>query len=300
MPRKTLGGILALLCTLAAIPLAAQTSDSGKKPAVDWQDGPVTAKLGDQAQLTVPAGYIFADAVNTRRFLESTQNLPDGNELGVIAQNKGNWFALYEFDPVGYVKDDEKTSLDADALLKTIKEANEKGNDERVKRGWGTFTLTGWIDPPHYDTVSHQLTWALVGVDEKGEKSANYRTRLLGRRGVMSVELVVSPDQLNATLPVFRKAAIDSYTFTPENNYSAYKPGDKVAEYGLTALIVGGAAAAAVKTGLFKYLGKLLVVGWKFVVLAFGALAGAVKKFFSSFSRKKADETPDAGTLTGE
>ena len=33
---------------------------------------------------------------------------------------------------------------------------------------------------------------------------------------------------------------------------AAYKDGDKVSEYGLAALVTGGAAAAVAKTGLFK------------------------------------------------
>jgi uncharacterized membrane-anchored protein len=285
---------------LAAAQLQAQQPQpkvSPTGPPVDWQVGPITAKLGNQAELALPANFVFADATNARRFLEITQNIPDGNELGIIAPKKGSWFAIFEFDPVGYVKDDEQSSLDAAAILDSIKKGNENGNVERRKRGWGTFTITGWIDAPHYDSVTHQLTWALVGEDDKGAQSANYRTRLLGRRGVMSVELVVSPDQLNSVLPVFRSAATDGFSFTADNNYSSYVKGDKVAEYGLTALIVGGAAAAAVKTGLFKYIGKLLIIGWKFIVLAFGALAAAVKKFFSSFSsgKKKSEPVPGSG-----
>jgi uncharacterized membrane-anchored protein len=291
---------------LAAAALLAQNNTPDKapaKPAIAWQEGPVRARLGDQATLSVPRGYVFADEANARLFLERTQNIPDGKELGILASNGGSWFAIFEFDPVGYVKDDEKSSLDGNAILDTIKKANEEGNIERKRRGWGTFTVTGWIDPPHYDSVTHQLSWALVGEDEKSEKTANYRTRLLGRRGVMSVELVVSPARLDAVLPVFKSSAIDGFTFLAANNYSSYVPGDKVAEYGLTALIVGGAAAAAVKTGLFKYLGKLLIVGWKFVVIAFGAMAGAVKKFFASFTRKKKTEPnpePDPGSVAGE
>jgi len=37
--------------------------------------------------------------------------------------------------------------------------------------------------------------------------------------------------------------------------------GDKVAEYGLTGLIVGGAAAVAAKAGVFKWLWKVILAG---------------------------------------
>ena len=85
------------------------------------------------------------------------------------------------------------------------------------------------------------------------------------------------------------------FSFTPENKYSAFVKGDKVAEYGLSALILGGAAAVAVKTGLFKYLLKLLVVGWKLVVVGFGAFVAFLKRIFTG--RKAARE--ETATTTG-
>jgi uncharacterized membrane-anchored protein len=96
----------------------------------------------------------------------------------------------------------------------------------------------------------------------------------------MSVELIVAPDQLPSTLPMFENAATKNFSFTSENRYSAFVKGDKVAEYGLSALILGGAAAVAVKTGLLKYLIKLLIVGWKFVIVGVGALVAAIRKLF--------------------
>jgi uncharacterized membrane-anchored protein len=45
---------------------------------------------------------------------------------------------------------------------------------------------------------------------------------------------------------------LQNYSFNEGEKYSEFRSGDKIAEYGLSALIVGGAAAAAVKTGAFK------------------------------------------------
>jgi uncharacterized membrane-anchored protein len=273
---------------MSSLPLKAQDASEKKTASkIDWQIGPITVALGDQAELAVPKGYAFADAANTRKFLESTENIPNGSELGTVSPANGDWFALFEFDPMGYVKDDEKDKLDADSILDTIKRATEAANEERKKRGWGSFFITGWIDPPHYDPDTHQLTWSVVGKDEQGVASANYRTRLLGRRGVMNLELVASPQQLNTAIPTFRNAAIGGFTFKPENKYSAYVKGDKVAEYGLTALIVGGATAAAVKTGFVKYLVKLLIAGWKLVVIALGALLAFLKRLFKKSTTER-------------
>jgi uncharacterized membrane-anchored protein len=293
---------LLLLLTFGTAACAATAQDQGgdvKPPAdeIKWQKGPVTARLGDQAEVDLPKGFAFADAENTRKVLERTQNIPNGRELGTIVPSSGGWFAVFEFDPVGYVKDDEKASLDSKAILESITKGTEESNEERKKRGWDAVHITGWIDPPHYDEISHQLTWSLMGQASDGQ-FANYRTRLLGRRGVMSVELVVEPAKLNAVLPEFRAAATGGYRFTPENRYSSFTKGDKVAEYGLSALIVGGVAAAAVKMGFFKYLLKIILVGWKFVLIGFGALTGAIRKLFSRRAKEPVtapapDNAPD-------
>jgi uncharacterized membrane-anchored protein len=73
---------------------------------------------------------------------------------------------------------------------------------------------------------------------------------------------------------------LNGYSFNAGESYAEYRPGDKVAEYGLAALIVGGAAAVAAKKGLFGVLATFLAAAWKFLVAAVvGALAWVRKKF---------------------
>ena len=63
---------------------------------------------------------------------------------------------MFEFSDVGYVKDDEKDSLDANALLDSIKDSTLRGNQERMKRGWPTMTILGWETPPRYNDTHPQ------------------------------------------------------------------------------------------------------------------------------------------------
>ena len=74
----------------------------------------------------------------------------------------------------------------------------------------------------------------------------NYNTRLLGRRGVMTVSLVVDPNQVAATVPAFNDL-LKSYSFNSGQGYAEFRAGDKIAKYGLTALVAGGAGAVAAK-----------------------------------------------------
>lgn len=241
---------------------------------VKWQDGPSIGSLGRIAEVRVPAGHVFAGANDTRVIMEAMQNPTSGQELGFLAPAGFDWFAVYEFDDVGFIRDDEKDSLDADAMLESIKKGTEAGNAERRRRGWPTMTILGWEQKPRYNEISHNLEWAIRATSE-GNPIINYNTRLLGRGGVMVVTLVCDTDSLQASLPSFKKT-LAGFEFTKGHRYAEFLPGDKVAQYGLSALVVGGASAVAVKTGLFKWLWKAIVVG----VAAIGAF------FKNLFSRK--------------
>jgi uncharacterized membrane-anchored protein len=67
-------------------------------------------------------------------------------------------------------------------------------------------------------------------------------------------------------------------TFDAGHAYADYKPGtDKLATYGLAALVGGGIAA---KTGLLAKLGVMLLAAKKVVIAGVVAVGAAVKKFF--------------------
>jgi uncharacterized membrane-anchored protein len=206
-------------------------------------------------------------------------NPTSGDELGFLAPTSMVWFVVFEFNETGYIKDDEKDKLDADAMLKSIKEGNEYANEQRKKMGAAPLHITGWEQPPKYNPETHNLEWAIRGESE-GSPIVNYNTRLLGRKGVMEVSLVVEPEKLAATLPEYQ-ALLKDYSFQHGQSYAEYRSGDKVATYGLAALVTGGAAVAAVKTGL---LGSLLLIvkkAWKLVIVAVVAVLGGIKRLFS-------------------
>ena len=226
---------------------------------VSWQKGPAVGDLGTTAQVKVPEGYLFVGAKDTRTIMETNHNPITGREMGFVAPAGEEWFAVFEFDDVGYVKDDEKDSLDANALLQSIKDGTAQGNQERIKRGWPTMTILGWQTPPRYNDTTHNLEWA-INAESAGAPVINHNTRVLGRGGVMEVTLVTDPTTLDATLPKF-KAMLEGFQFKQGHKYAEFRAGDKTAAYGLTGLIVGGGAAVALKTGAFKWLWKLLAAG---------------------------------------
>ncbi|MBN1499979.1 MAG: DUF2167 domain-containing protein [Spirochaetes bacterium] len=132
------------------------------------------------------------------------------------------------------------------------------------------------------------IEWATKFVSGE-EKGINYNIRYLGRKGVMEVIIVAGEENLDQIIPT-AKDILKTYAFSSGNKYSEFVKGDKIADYGLAALIGGGAFAVAAKSGL-------LAKFWKFIVIGFAAVAGFFKKLFSGFKKKN---SPYARSYTPE
>lgn len=262
---------LGLLLLGAAV---GQAEEAGVQ--LPWQRGPMTAPIGeDLAQIDLPEDYVYLDAEGTRQFMELTQNPVSGAELATVMPTdpEQSWFLVFEYEPIGYVPDDEKDSLDAEAMLASIREGTEAANEERRKRGWETMSIVGWHEEPFYDAETNNLTWSIIG-EAGGQQNVNRTIKLLGRRGVMTATLVSAPEMLALAAPL-TDSLLSGYDYVPGNTYAEYVPGtDKLAQYGLTALVVGGGAAALVKSGLLARL-------WKPLVVALAGMGAAIKRFFT-------------------
>jgi len=263
-----------LLCPLLAWSQENPVLEEMKK--LQWQLGPGEGRIGNKAMIAVPQGHVFLDEKNTRRFLELTGNPPrDGHYL--FAPQSLDWFAVFSFDASGYVKDDEK--IDADALLKTLKSADAPSNEERKRLGMEALFTEGWQVAPHYDADTRRLEWGMRLRTAGGQHVINYSSRLLGRSGVMSAILVSDPNSLAADTMQF-KAALAQFSYLPGEKYAEFKSGDRIAEYGLAALIVGGAAAVATKKGFWSLLAGFFAAFWKLLAgLGVAALAGLASLF---------------------
>ena len=234
-----------------------------------------TAKVGERALLDIPEGYRFTASEGTQEVLRVMGNIPSGNELGLVGPGQlEKWFVIYTFQGIGYVKDDEKDDLDADGMLKTFQANTQTQNEERKKMGLATVEILGWAMPPSYNSDSNILEWATKArfTDAKGETSdvVNYRTRVLGRKGVMAVTLVCGPEELEESIAEYQ-TMMKGFKFADGESYAEYKPGDRIAEYGLTALVLGGATVAAAKLGFFAAALAFFKKGFKFIIVGIGA-----------------------------
>jgi uncharacterized membrane-anchored protein len=281
---------LAILLLATAGPLVAQSSDEAATSAAEFEaslnfrQGDIT--LGDGiATLHVSERYRYLGPEDAARLLtEGWGNPPGGRTLGMLfpadvspLADEG-WGVVITFDEDGYVDDDDAAKIDYDKLLREMKAETAQESKVRERQGYGSLALIGWAAPPRYDSVANKLYWAQeLSFDESPEHTLNYNIRALGRRGVLVLNAVASMEQMT-NIEDDMQEVLALVEFNPGHRYADFVPGtDKVAAYGIGALVAGKVAA---KAGFFKALLASLVAMKKFLIAGAIALAAALRRFF--------------------
>jgi len=284
------------LVYLLVVPLGlatAQQSDNKLTPEqvesrLHYLSGRIALRSG-LASLDMPSSFRYLDAQETETVLRTWGNPPGSKTLGMLVPagisvfDPASWAVVITYDEDGYVKDDEAAKIDYADLLAQMQRGARDENQERKKAGYPPVELVGWAEPPHYDSASHTLYWAKdlrFGTDTI--HTLNYNIRVLGRRGVLVLNAVATMDQLGSVKNDMTNV-IGFVDFNDGHRYTDFVAGDKVAEYGIAALIAGGVAA---KAGLFKVLLGALIALKKLIVVALVAVAAFLRRLFR---RKPAD-----------
>jgi uncharacterized membrane-anchored protein len=249
-----------------------------------FQQGEIVLKDG-LATLRVPEDLRFLNGHDTENVLVKLwQNPPaQSDPIGMLMPvNRGpldedSWAVVITYEEDGYVKDEEAEKINYDDLLKQMKKDVHEVNKEREKQGFSAVELVGWAAPPRYDKAVHKLYWAKeLKFNGSDQNTLNYNIRMLGRRGVLVLNVIAAMPQLPEIEGVSPKI-IGAIDFNPGNRYADFNgaAGDKIAEYGIAALVAGGVAA---KLGIFKGLWVLIIAGKKFVIAGIIAVVAGVKK----------------------
>ncbi|HSJ00807.1 MAG: DUF2167 domain-containing protein [Verrucomicrobium sp.] len=237
-------------------------------------------KIGSRAEVQIPEGFIFFGPSGTKKLLKQWGNLIGGNEDGMLTHKEEGWSVVFEFDDVGYVKDDDKDELNADKMMKMFKDSEPDVNAARKESGLSAQHILGFSLPPRYNPETNNLEWALrFSFDDVPGEQLNHNTKLLGRKGVMQATLLCGPDEVQKILPAYQ-SVLTGFQFNQGETYAEFRSGDKVATYGLVGLVAGGAAFAAGKAGLFAKLGVIFAKFAKFIIAGVVAVALGIKKLF--------------------
>ncbi len=248
-----------------------------------------------KAHLVLGEDYYFLNAADTRRVLVDAWGNPPQSADGVLGMilpkrfspvDEGSWAAVVTYDSIGYVSDSDARTADYDALLTELRNGEEENNRDRQSHGFDPVHLVGWAEAPSYDAGRHVVVWAkdlTFGADPV--HTLNYDIRVLGRSGVLSLNVVASTDQLAEIKEAARSVAATA-AFNEGARYADYNPNsDAAAGYGIAGLIAGGVGvAAAQKLG---FLAILLAILKKGAVVIFAALAGGAAWVRNLFGGKK-------------
>lgn len=267
--------------------------------AMKYQQGVITLK-GDFAKLNVPAGFKFLDAEQSQYILHDIWGNPERPDvLGMIFPEEGtpytdsSYVFVISFDDMGYVKDDDAMETDYDELLKQMQDDEAEENKQRLAAGYSSIHMAGWAQKPFYDENRKVLHWAkdLVFSDANGMHTLNYDVRVLGRKGVLSLNAIASISELPLV-----KANIDKIltiaSFTEGNAYADFDDNtDKIAAYTIGGLVAGKVLA---KVGLWA----LILKFWKLIAGGVIAAFYAIRKWLTG--RKKPEEELAVETVSND
>ncbi|MDH3349652.1 MAG: DUF2167 domain-containing protein [Desulfobulbaceae bacterium] len=291
---KTWRWILAVLVLFLACSLPVYGEQDGGEgmtiedflASLTFQHGNITLE-NNLVTLNLPEDFSYLSPEDTERVLVDAWGNPPGNktlgmvvpqEAGLFTQN--GWAAIISYEEEGYVSDEEAEDIDYEEMKKEIQESSAESNKQRAEAGYGPIEFVGWAATPYYEKESHKLYWAKeLKFGDSEVNTLNYNIRVLGRKGVLLINIVSVMDQLqdiDAQIPTL----LAMTEFNSGNKYADFDPKiDKVAAYGIGALVAGTVAS---KVGLLAKLGAFLLAFKKFLIVIPLAIGGFVKKIFSN------------------
>lgn len=295
MQKLIAAGSVLLFALFASFPACAQAppSEAARKAEMvaAWEAagkagsaGPGDIALVDQAMLKLPADYFFVPKAEGARVLRALGNVVGDSTfvgLAVGTHQNDQWIVVIRYIKDGYIKDDEAKNWNADELLKGIKEGVEESNKDRLARGFPEMQVIGRVEPPGYDAATHRLVWSLLAKDkdqpDNAQKSVNYNTYALGRDGYFSLNLLSASERIASEKAVAHKLLAE-LSYNAGKRYEDFSATtDRIAEYGILAL-VGGVAAK--KLGLFALAIAFVLKFAKIFILGAVVAGAGVMKFF--------------------
>lgn len=253
--------------------------------SLDQKSGEITL-ADDAVKLNVPEAYYFLNAQDSQKVLVDVWgNPPDESVLGMLFPQQATpfdsdaWAVTISYEQDGYVKDTEADSINYDELLKQMQKDAIQANQKRQELGYPSIEIIAWASTPFYDKNANKLHWAKeLKFKDSEMHTLNYDLRVLGRKGVLVMSFIADMQQLT-TIQEKMPEVLAIAEFQEGSRYADFDPElDKVAAYGIGALIAG---KALVKTGLIA---TAIVILKKFGIYIIGALG---MLFFNLFKRKK-------------
>lgn len=273
---------------LLAIPGIARAADATQEdsPTVKEIKAMHWMRSGDlhfdrsHSTLSLPAGFAGVAGGDAVRFDELINGSKDEKTEGILL-SKNDDTVFFQFIESGYVTIDDWESLDPTAMINSIRENTEESNAVRRQHGLKPLHVKGWLHPPSFDRPTKTVFWAISIDRDNGSALVNSVALRLGRTGYEKIIWAAEPEAFTAaggTLDPMLRA----HSYDAGQRYEDHAAGDKLAGYGVAALV--GAVAGAKLAKVAAAGGALLLFKkfWFLVLAPIALFYRKIKNFFGA------------------
>jgi uncharacterized membrane-anchored protein len=285
-----------LIAFFAMLLMQASAAAAQAGPALSPQSGTIALAAAD-AELALGDEFTFYGPEDARRILVGIWDNPPSQADGVLgiimpadaSPHERSWGAILTWEPIGWVASDDARNIDSAALMAQMQADARAMNSDRREAGYPQVQIIGWAQEPLHDSVADSVSWAReLRFFDGGPHALHYDLRLLGRRGVLSMNVVGEMDQLEE-IRTGAQALARRASFRPGARYADFDSGrDEVASYGVAGLVASGVGVAVAKNlGALAMLGKLAQpIGIALLILA-AALAAPLRRLLRARRKER-------------
>ena len=145
---------------------------------------------------------------------------------------------IAKFTNDGYIKGDDWDNVDAESFIKELKSGSEKANKERIKNGYATVEDITWHIKPSYNKELGYVFYSLLVKFNDGSETYNSTAMVLGRKGYTDITFLFK-DTIANVMPTEIDKVVKNFKYNQGSQYTDFKSGDKIAAYGVGALVAG-------------------------------------------------------------
>jgi len=257
--------------------------------ALHWRDGNKSYDLplsGSALKLDSPYHLLLGADAARKAFLDNGEEFP--NTEAVVVDDRGDAEVDFAFTHEGHVQDNDWKDINPDDFLKQMQTNQVEANKGRVANGKLPLTIVGWLQRPTYDATTHTASWA-IELDNTQQHFVNAEALQLSREGFSELTWIGSTESYHAAdgRPAMLTAMLDSHSYKSGSRYLDFKSGDKVASYGIAALVAGLVGVKLGKGLIAAAIAFLVIAAKKFGVIA-AVVAGGLGARFKALFRRKA------------
>ena len=174
-----------------------------------------------------------------------------------------------EFVDDGFIKGDDWSNVDTNDFLQEMIENSKENNKERIKNGYKTVSNISWHITPNFNKDLGYVFYSLLVEFDDGTETYNSTAMILGRKGYTDLTFLFR-ENIAHLMPSEIDKVVKNFIYSTGAQYTDYKSGDKVAAYGVGALVAGSLGIKGLaKTGALAVLAAFAKKLWFIILLPF-------------------------------